>query len=233
MPSLYSILFVSLVGSSSIAFLLIMLILHKGELCPGQKGRIQRQISTLVSFITLAGLSGFESQQDSWLVVLVFASALIGWGLSYRLNKLKHKRSLPLMTWWGMGAPLLVVAATLTSLNGVILFSLLTSGAAISHWLIVKAKHRLSSFDKLLPLLGLISAMLSMMTVCIYLLLNQQLVDNVESIKQFVIMTTLLVSACLLWLVPQFRKTPPPAQLLLAVALLSFISNLSLQKLIA
>ncbi|MDO6687981.1 MULTISPECIES: hypothetical protein [unclassified Agarivorans] len=233
MPSLYSTLFVSLVSSSALAFLLLMLVLHKGELCPGQTGRIQRQLSTLVSFITLAALSGYESQQAIGLVVLVFISAFLGWVLSFKLNKLKHKRSLPLTYWWAMGAPLLLSAAYILSQHALMVFSFAACAAAMANWLMVKAKHRLTSFDKLLPFVGLAAAMVSLICVCIYLLTSGQLDENSALVKQFVIMSALLLTATLLWLVPLFKKSAPPAQLLLVVTVLSFISSVNLHKIVA
>jgi hypothetical protein len=231
MPSLYTTLFVSLVSCSALAFLVLMLVLHKGELCPGQTGRIQRQLSTLVSFITLAGLSGIESQQATWLLGLVFASALIGWVLTYKINKLKHKRSLNLNYWWLMGTPLLLASVVVLLQHSISIFSFMACAAAIAHWLMVKAKHRLTSFDKLLPFAGLAAAMCSLVAVCVYLVLNQTLLEQGDTVKHFVVMSSLLLLATLLWLFPQLKKTAPPAPLLLAVAFISFISSLNLQAL--
>ncbi|GGB09315.1 hypothetical protein [Agarivorans gilvus] len=229
MPNLYATLFVSLVSCSALSFLILALVLHKGQLCRGQSARIQRQLATLVSFISLAGLSGFESQQNPYLVALVFASALVGWFLCYRLNKLKQKRSLSLKSWWIMAIPLLLAALWLIIQHSLWLFSFLACGAAIAHWLLVKAKHRLSSFDRLLPLIGLAAAMLSLILVCGYLMLNPALFEQTATVKQFVIMSVSLLAATLLWLSPQFYQTAPPAALLLAVAFMSLISNISLQ----
>ncbi len=229
MPNLYATLFISLVSCSALSFLMLILVLHKGQLCRGQHSRIQRQLATLVSFVSLAGLSGFESQQNSYLVALVFASALIGWFLCYRLNKLKQKRSLTLKYWWIMAAPLLLAALWVLIQHSLWLFSFIACSGAIAHWLLVKAKHRLSSFDKLLPLIGLATAMLSLICVCGYLMLNPALLEQTTTVKQFVIMSVSLLVATLLWLSPQFYQTAPPAPLLLAVAFISFISNISLQ----
>lgn len=229
MPNLYASLFVSLVSCSALSFLTLALVLHKGQLCRGQTARIQRQLATLVSFITLAGLSGFESQQPRYLVALVFASALVGWFLCFRLNKLKQKRSLTLKSWWMMATPLLLAALWLVIQHSLWLFSFVACAAAIAHWLLVKAKHRLSRFDKLLPLIGLAAAMLSLVCVCGYLMFNPVLLEQTATVKHFVIMSISLLAATLLWLSPLYYQTAPPAPLLLAVAFISLISNISLQ----
>ena len=188
-------------------------------------------ISGLLMQSLVFGLSGFESQQATWLVGLVFASALIGWVQTYKINKLKHKRSLSLNLWWLMGMPLLLAATVVLLQHSIGIFSFIACAAAIAHWLMVKAKHRLSSFDKLLPFIGLAAAMCSLVAVCIYLVLNQTLLEQTDAIKHFVVMSGLLLLATLLWLFPQLKKTAPPAPLLLVVAFVSFISSLKLQAL--
>ncbi|WP_432452214.1 MULTISPECIES: hypothetical protein [unclassified Agarivorans] len=231
MPSVYSTLFFSLISCASLAFLLLMLVLYKGQLCPGQTGRIQRQLGTLVSLITLAALSSIESQQSSWLSALILVAAFAGWALLFQLNKLKHKRSLKLKLWWFMGIPMLAAGLVVLNQQPLFLFTYLVCATALAHWLMVKAKHRLSQFDKVLPCLGIVSAMLSILCLCVYLLAMPQLSQDPQQIKQFVIVAILLTLAVLLWLAPQFKKQSPPASLLLVVVVLSFTSSLAMQGL--
>ncbi|WP_026959695.1 hypothetical protein [Aliagarivorans taiwanensis] len=233
MLNLYPSLFVALSGSAAVAFLLQMVVLRHGELCAGQRARVQGQFTTITSCATLGALCAFEAGQAFWQTGLLIVAAVMGWGMSWKLSKLRIKQSLDQNWWWLLGAPLCLNALAVVVANPFLLFAFALSGASLGHWLLVKAKHRLSAFDKILPFAGILFGMLSMSSAALALWLGADRAAMAEYQQGFMIFAVLLLSSVLLWLLPMFRDIKPAASALVVVMLGTLASTVQLQNLLS
>ncbi|WP_306345641.1 hypothetical protein [Vibrio quintilis] len=176
------------------AQLILTLVLMKGEICPGQRGRIHR----LLPVLALMWASAATEQPLALLV-----TAFIAWFYSQvKTGKTRDSGPLPVLWLADVAALVLVIMAIMKMPDwvggSVICISTVLLGAIGAHLLLVMAKSRLQAFHKLLPAVGVLAAMLT--TICIvpfaYGLSDEQLALMTPSVLTHF---TLLIVALLLW----------------------------------
>ncbi|NAW67376.1 hypothetical protein CAG70_02575 [Photobacterium halotolerans] len=140
------------------AQMILTLVLTKGEICPGQRGRVHKMLPVLllgwliacinqpVALLPLLGLAWFTFQvktgktRDQGPLKLLYAScamAVLSWLMT-----------LSSLSW----------AEKAQSLVAVVMF-----GAALAHLLLTQSRTRLQAFHRVLPAAGLVSAILSVL----------------------------------------------------------------------
>ncbi|UIP26815.1 hypothetical protein [Photobacterium sp. TLY01] len=140
------------------AQIILTLVLTKGEICPGQRGRVHKMLPVLmlgwliacinqpIALLPLLGLAGFTFQvktgktRDQGPLMLLYASCAMAF-LSWLL-------ALSLLSWLEKGQSLVAVAMF---------------GAALAHLLLTQSRTRLQAFHRILPAAGLVSAILSVL----------------------------------------------------------------------
>ncbi|MBD8514892.1 hypothetical protein IFO68_19635 [Photobacterium sp. CAU 1568] len=140
------------------AQMILTLVLTKGEICPGQRGRVHKMLPVLllgwliacinqpVALLPLLGVGLFTFQvktgktRDQGPLKLLYAScamAVLSWLMT-----------LSSLSW----------SEKAQSLIAVVMF-----GAALAHLLLTQSRTRLQAFHRVLPAAGLVSAMLSVL----------------------------------------------------------------------
>ncbi|WP_105902746.1 hypothetical protein [Vibrio gangliei] len=140
-------------------FVLLMVLL-KGEICPGQRGRIHKQLPVIALL---------------WLAIspLYWKLALIGVLILAFFSQVKVSKTRDSGPTWLLKIALGIAAAfNIFFILGserpqalFILFSILFLGAGLSHILLTFARTRLQAFHRLLPVAGIIGAMLISLAV--------------------------------------------------------------------
>ena len=143
------------------AQVLLTLVLVKGDLCPGQRGRIHKVLPVLAIL---------------WLAVasLKIEAFLVVFALIYFYSQVQTKKTRQEGPLWALYlanglalAFVAVLAADALSWSGSLslISQVFLLGAILGHLLLVQARSRLQAFHRLLPVLGIVSAML--MTLCL------------------------------------------------------------------
>ena len=209
------------------ALLVICWLLQKGELCPGQRSRIQGELITLWTVLGVGLMMGMEASVSGGLLVLGALGVVYGVLLSVWQSKLPGKRSIPDKAIYGALAPLgLFAVGVLWSYGSLVpLLMMMASGTALAHLLIVKARHRLQAFNLLLPVFGVVVAIVSLLVIAVMAgLINGEAIDEVL-IKDMIWYIGFLASALFLWLVPLFSQRDNSHTLLGVATFLLFISQ--------
>ncbi|MGR5142022.1 hypothetical protein ACQKPX_10135 [Photobacterium sp. DNB23_23_1] len=203
------------------AQLVLTLVLTKGDICPGQRGRVHKTLPVL-----LVG----------WLVVALFQpyaflplAALGYFTLKVKTGKTRDAGPLNVFyvanvvaffVWFSMLLTLTLPVAVM-SLVSVALF-----GSLLAHLLLTQARTRLQAFHRLLPFAGFVSAMMSVL--CLLWLAYQ--FDE----SQLALLTTnivsslvLLVAGLLVWSMHLLTgKTVNRWQLVIAAGILVLSANM-------
>ena len=143
------------------AQLILTLVLVKGDICPGQRGRVHKAMYFLVAGWALAAMNNV-------LMLLPFALLAL-FSIKTKTNKTREKGPLPLLyasnviaaILWGF---VLIKQDTLPA----VFFSVVAlplAGAACAHLLLTQARTRLQAFHKILPIVGIISGMFMLLVV--------------------------------------------------------------------
>ncbi|KDM91801.1 hypothetical protein [Photobacterium galatheae] len=138
--------------------LILSLVLTKGEICPGQRGRIHKTLPVLLLGWVLVAVS----QAAALLPLLTLA-----W-FTFQVKTGKTRDAGPLWVLYvSCGLALLNWLLLLPSLSlpaiGMSLVAIALLGASFAHLLLTQARTRLQAFHRLLPAVGLVSAMLSVL----------------------------------------------------------------------
>lgn len=143
--------------------LILTVLLIKGEICPGQRGRIHKLLPALVALWLSSSLVTIE-----WLAV--------AGGLMYFYSQVQTKKTRDQGPIWilhisNLLALFVLFFAPLSTANFSQAFFDLSimgyAGAVFAHLLMVVARSRLQAFHKILPVSGIAMAML--MVVCLLL----------------------------------------------------------------
>lgn len=143
------------------AQLLLTLVLVKGDICPGQRGRIHKVLPTIAIL---------------WLVVgsLRVEAFLIALALVYFYSQVQTKKTRQVGPLWAMYladglAVVLVTILIFKTVNWSAALSLFSQifllGALCGHLLLTVARTRLQAFHRILPVVGILSAMVT--TLCV------------------------------------------------------------------
>lgn len=209
------------------ALLVICWILHKGQLCPGQRSRIQGELITLWTVLFVGLMMGFESLVPGWVMVLGAIGGGYGLLLSIWQSKLPGKRSIPDKAIFGALVPLgLFALGVLVSYGSVMpVLMMMVAGTAFCHLIIVKARHRLEAFNLLLPTFGVVIAILCLFIVAIIAALSDPQEVTSQLISDLLWYIGFLVAAIFLWLTPLVSKRENSHTLLGVATFLLFISQ--------
>ncbi|WP_434360234.1 hypothetical protein NF212_07420 [Parasalinivibrio latis] len=198
------------------AQLVLTLVLLRGEICPGQRGRIHKVLWALVfSWLAIVPL-------QVW-ALLPFAT-LCGFAVVAKTGKTREKGPLPLLyTANILAAVVWVLGAMQSSALEVVaqLFTVGLVGSAISHLALIQARSRLQAFHRILPVTGIVSAIGLMLTMlAATLALPEAQLDS--EVWRVGTMSGLLLVGILFWVA--HIVTQKPAQKLLILGALVCVS---------
>nr|WP_086938756.1 hypothetical protein [Thaumasiovibrio occultus] len=215
------------------ALAVLTLCLYKGEICPGQRGRLHRWLPVIIVPIVVAAGSVWLALSSLLLVVLTLIPAiLIGVFCSkVKVGKTRDEGPRRLLQV-AMGSGVVAWLATLMITGGHLwalsVASFVVPGLSFAQALLLKARSRLQSFHRILPVAGVIGTMVMLVA----LLAEWSALANVDA-HQTVIFATLagLVAACLTWVSHLFRSNAATLSQLVVVngaILVSLLAQLPL-----
>ncbi len=189
------------------AVLVLTIVMIKGEICPGQRGRIHKVLPVIAAGWLLSGLL--------YPYMLLPALMLLYYYSRVRKGKARESGAISfLITLDALAAGglifQLVQTESLLAATALLILSLLL-GAALAHLLLIVAKVRLQAFHRLLPAIGIVSAML--LSICMvpyaYGLSEHQLTSVMNPV---LFSFALLVMSILVWIWHIVRSTVPTRQ---------------------
>lgn len=201
--------------------MVMAMVLWKGQICPGQRRRLIKQGRGLTVLWLLTLAVGAVSLENSVLVFMVAAA-----GIAYEFSRHQPVRARNgLFASAIIGVLAFVAALFVLPAKAVMFISLLTSGAAVTHALMVSARCRLQAFYRLLPAAGLLG-ILAACAEAVRSALNVNLM-NVSSVQYATSGALLLLAAAfVIWIWPEFRKAKPALGRMTLVSIICVMSNL-------
>ncbi|MGF1753481.1 hypothetical protein L4C33_07780 [Vibrio makurazakiensis] len=208
------------------AQLVLTLIMIKGDICPGQRGRIHK----LLPAIGVLWLAVASIQIEAFMIVFA---------VFYFYSQVQTKKTRDQGPIWLMylanglavalvGIQVSTQASLAAMLAHVICIALL--GASFSHLLLTIARTRLQAFHRILPVTGVLSGMLIVLAT----LLNAYSMTEAELelvTKNLLFGFALLISAIIVWCWHLFFiKAPEKIQLSISLVML-LIATLGLSQL--
>ncbi|NRF28520.1 hypothetical protein [Vibrio coralliilyticus] len=200
------------------AQLILTLILVKGDICPGQRGRIHKVLPVLAIM---------------WLAVasLKIEAMMVVFAIAYFYSQVQTKKTRVQGPLWVMylanGLALAYVAIGIgeqpdlaAGLN--VFVQIILLGALFAHLLLTVARTRLQAFHRILPVTGVISAMLMSLAILLKAFGLEEVVLT-QATQPLLIGFALLITSVLIWCWHIIvSKTVNKIQL--AVALLTLVS---------
>ncbi|PKF49657.1 hypothetical protein [Enterovibrio nigricans] len=182
------------------AQLILTLVLLKGDICPGQRGRLHKVFWFLVvGWGAITPLFSFAA--------LPFISLGI-FSLRSKTGKTKLSGPIPLLHLSNAFGVLALVVAMFQSplgLSLLMLFQVVLVGAVTAHLLLIRARSRLQAFHRILPVIGVISAML--MAAVLAVLGSANATDAM--VQHIVVCMGLALTGILIWVSHLFRQVVP------------------------
>ncbi|MGF1684343.1 hypothetical protein [Photobacterium minamisatsumaniensis] len=172
------------------AQLILTLVLTKGDICPGQRGRVHKTLPVLILGWLIASV--FQPIAVLPMVALGYFTLKVKTGKTRDAGPLKvfyAADALAFIAWLGL-LPVLTLQGAALSLCAVVLFGSLTA-----HLLLTQARTRLQAFHRLLPFAGFASAMLSVLCI---LWLSSSLSETALSELTSNVIGSLLLMVCAL-----------------------------------
>ena len=205
---------------------LLTLVLIKGDICPGQRGRIHKMIPAIgVLWLAVASL-----RIEAFMVVFA---------LFFFYSRVQTKKTRDKGPMWamhlanGLAISYLAIEAS-QQVNSVATMAMVVMvgflGASFGHLLMTIARTRLQAFHRILPVVGVISGMLLVVSA---LMAAYQLDPNVlETVTQHILIAlSLVISAVVVWCWHLFTsKAPHNLQLAFALGL-ALLATFNLQGL--
>lgn len=176
------------------AQLLLTLILVKGDICPGQRGRIHKMLPSLAIL---------------WLAVasLRIEAMMVVFAIAYFYSQVQTKKTRDQGPMWVMylanGLALAYVGIEISAQTSIaaglsVLFQVFLLGALLAHLLLTIARTRLQAFHRILPVTGVVAAM--MMSLAILLKAYGLESDVLTSVTQPLLTSfALLITAIVAW----------------------------------
>lgn len=208
------------------AQLILTLILVKGDICPGQRGRIHKMLPTLAIL---------------WLAVasLRIEAMMVVFAIGYFYSQVQTKKTRLQGPLWVMylanGLALSYVAIMVFEQASVaaglsVFVAIFLLGALFAHLLLTIARTRLDAFHRILPVAGVLSAMLMSVAILLqaYGLDSQTLTEVTEPLM---VGFALMISAVVVWSWHLLTSKPVNKLQLgfaLATLLLALVSNQAL-----
>lgn len=176
------------------AQLILTLILIKGDICPGQRGRIHKILPAIAIL---------------WLAVasLKIQAMMVVFAIAYFYSQVQTKKTRDQGPMWVMylanGLALAYVGILVAEQQSIaaglnVLVQVLLLGALFAHLLLTIARTRLQAFHRILPISGVVAAMLMSLAI---LLKASGLGDEalVRATQPLLIGLALLLSAIVIW----------------------------------
>ncbi|GAM56718.1 hypothetical protein JCM19231_3137 [Vibrio ishigakensis] len=193
---------------------LFILVLTKGEICPGQRGRLHKQLLVCLGLLAVC-------IPNSWPTIIPFA--LVGFFVS-QTKRGKTRDEGPV---WALYASVVTLVfstfyswPTVTLGSGlyiIVLVALL--GASLTHLLMTLARTRLQAFHTILPISGVVSAMVLVLVVLLQA--YSHFGDDSDLVVDAILGAfPLLLTAIVVWCWHLFRNAKPNNPQL-AIALVS------------
>ena len=195
------------------ALITLGIVLWRGDICPGQRARINQQLFSVWVMTALSLMLAIEAKAAGWLLWSSGISLVLGVALSLAQSRLEGKRSIPGILLWLPALPLALYGVGLLQQQGWFsgLLQLAMLGSAFAHLMLLRARHRLSAFNTLLPLAGLVGAIISLIWLAVQVTLQEGAVHLEGLIPGVLIQASLLVASLLLWFSPLYlqRESAP------------------------
>lgn len=190
------------------ALIALGLVLWRGDLCPGQRSRITSQLFSVWVITGLSLMLAVEAKAADWLIWSGAAALILGVVLSLVQSRLEGKRAIPATLFWLPAMPLLVYGIGLLQIQGWLggLLQMVLLGAAFAHLMLLRARHRLQAFNTLLPLAGLVAAILSLLWLAVLVGWQGNDASLDALIPGVLTQAALLTAALLLWFSPLYRQ---------------------------
>lgn len=210
------------------ALAVLLLVLLKGDLCPGQRRRISDGLMSVWAVLGLSLMLAVEARVPVFVLWWGGLTLALGIAVLVYQARLAGKRSLSLQ--WQL--PALVLAGglgvwLLFSVGVAAIFMLGAGGCVFAHLIMVRAKHRLQAFNLILPVVG-VSCVLGMILVLLVQTAGESDPVALDAlILPFGQLCGVVLLSALVWLWPVFRKEATSAPVL-AVASLLIVSALTL-----
>ncbi|MDR9826694.1 hypothetical protein RCJ22_13860 [Vibrio sp. FNV 38] len=186
------------------AQLILTLILVKGEICPGQRGRIHRVLPVLA----ILWLAVCSLRVEAFMVVF----AIFYFYTQVQTKKTREKGPLWLLFLaGGLAATFTVmlafqapqIAVTLGMMTWLVLL-----GGVLAHILLIVARTRLQAFHRLLPFSGVIAAMVFSLSV-LWLSVSLDIDANPQLLMPILSMIIMLIVGVIAWCWHLIRQTIP------------------------
>lgn len=201
----------------------LTLVLLKGDICPGQRGRLHKAFWFLVAgWAITVPYSAFSA--------LPFISLGI-FSLRSKSGKTRQSGPIPVLHLAnGFGVLAFLVAVWQQGASSALLMvsQVLLVGAITAHVLLVKARSRLQAFHRILPVVGIAAAMLTAVSVA---MAGAAMGDAEASamVSNVLLSLGLMVVGVLIWATHLFRQTTPHlAQLCVSLAVLASASGVAM-----
>ncbi|WP_241033821.1 hypothetical protein [Vibrio maerlii] len=175
------------------AQLILTLVLVKGDICPGQRGRVHKMIP-LIAFMWMT------------VVSLKLEALLVVFALTYFFSQVQISKTRDKGPLWalhlanGLGISFVFLNANLNSTYTIIfsVLQILWLGAVFGQLMLIVARSRLQAFHRILPVSGIISSTLIVIVTAVYAagLTDEQIAIIMQP---FLIMFALLVLTNVIW----------------------------------
>jgi len=216
------------------ALIIICVILKYGQLCPGQHSRIQGELITVWTVLFVAIMMGAETAISTWILVVGGLGGAYGILLSIWQGKLPNKRAIPDQAIYFSLVPLGLYGAAvlLAQPSWFVILPMVITGAVLANLLLVKAKHRLESFNRLLPFAGFFAAIIALLfvSITVYLAGEQALSETIVNNLMWTL--GFLILGLFLWVLPQVSTNPQSHTLLGVATFLLLISQILIYEVV-
>ncbi|UNP90041.1 hypothetical protein MNZ22_07155 [Aeromonas encheleia] len=190
------------------ALIALGLVLWRGDLCPGQRSRITTQLFSIWVITGLSLMLAMEAGMKGWLIWCGGAAMILGIVLSLAQSRLEGKRAIPSSLLWLPAMPLALYGLGLLQIQGWLsgALQMVLLGSAFAHLMLLRARHRLQAFNTLLPMAGLVAAILSLIWLAVLVGWQGHGASLDALIPGVLTQAGLLIAALLLWFSPFYRQ---------------------------
>lgn len=232
--SFYNIVVPILAISPFVSLAIICLILKKGQLCPGQHSRIQGELITIWTVVFVSLMMAAETHLSSWIIAIGVIGGIYGILLSIWQGKLPNKRAIPDKAIYGALVPVGIYAlgVLIYQANLFVLLPVVITGCVLAQLLLVKAKHRLEAFNRLLPMIGVIASVVSLVILAWLLGTNDSAEIFSQITPELYWFFGFLTGGLALWLLPLFSSNEQSFKLLGIATFLTLISQILVYEVI-
>jgi len=232
--SFYNVVFPILSLMPFCALAIICIILKYGQLCPGQHSRIQGELITLWTVLFVAIMIGAETTTSTWVLVIGGLGGVYGILLSIWQGKLPNKRAIPDKAIYASLVPigLYSMAVIAQQPSWFVLLPMLITGGVLANLLLVKARHRLEAFNRLLPFSGIFFTMLSLVIVSLLIYVGGEALFNSDMQRDMMWALGFLVLGVGLWILPSISRNPQSHTLLGVATFLLLIAQILIYEVV-